>query len=371
MDKEFKLKTHWKTQITQVHCGIDFALSEKLPALLDEEERKVVIITDTHVEKLYHTQMEHLDVKIFSFPAGEASKTRETKSMLEDHLLSHNFGRDSLIIGLGGGVVGDVTGFLAANYCRGIAHIQIPTSLIAMVDASIGGKTAVNTAYGKNMIGAFYPPEAVWIDGAFLATLPQKQKKSGIVEMIKAGLIESPSLFDSMKENVDKWETHDLEFIMDRIYESVTIKRDIVEDDPEEEKGSRRILNFGHTFGHALEMLEDYQIDHGEAVAIGILVASFISNKMGLLPKEAFDKVREIFQLYQIPLKISMQHSLDDWMSALALDKKALKGTPRLVLLEEIGRVAPFNGNFCSEVEFPLLEEAITWIYEQFCHSPK
>ena len=371
MDKEFKLKTHWKTQTTQVQFGINFALSKKLPELLETEERKVAIITDTHVENLYQEQIEHFDLKLFSFPAGEASKIRETKAMLEDHLLSHNFGRDSLVIGLGGGVVGDIVGFLAATYCRGISHIQIPTSLIGMVDAAVGGKAAVNTPYGKNMIGAFYPPEAVWIDGGFLATLGEKQLKSGIVEMIKAGLIESPSLFDAMRENADKWKTHNLEFIMDRIYESVAIKRDIVEEDPEEEKGTRRILNFGHTFGHALEMLEDYQIEHGEAVAIGILVACFISNKMELLSKDAFEEIWEIFKIYQIPLHISAEHSLDDVMAALVLDKKALKASPRLVLLEAIGQVAPFDGEFCTEVEFPLIEEAITWMHEQFYRSTK
>lgn len=369
MDKELKLKTHWKTQLTRTHFGIDDVLKKKLPDLLDEEERKCVLITDSHVEKLYFPQLESLDLKVFSFPAGETSKTRETKIMLEDHLLSHKFGRDTLLIGMGGGVVNDLSGFIASTYCRGISHIQIPTSLLGMVDAAVGGKTAVNTPYGKNMIGSFYPPEQIWIDGQFLSTLPEKQWVNGIVEIIKAGLIASPSLFYLMKEQYQKWHERDISFIMDRIFESVSTKLDIVEEDPEEEKGMRRILNLGHTFGHAIEILENFKIEHGEAVAIGILVACFISQKMNLLSEEDFREIQEVFELYAIPLKLSKTFSIDDLMATLAMDKKAVKASPRMVLLEGIGEVAPFNGEYCTEIEFPLLEQAITWMHEHFSRS--
>lgn len=351
MDKELKLKTHWKSQLTQIHFGLNDVFETKLPELLDEEERRCVILLDSNIESHYMPMLEKFDVKVFSFPAGEVNKTRETKIFLEDHLLSHKFGRDSLIIGMGGGVVSDVTGFLASTYCRGVAHIQIPTSLLGMVDAAIGGKTAVNTPYGKNLIGAFYPAEEVWIDGKFLSTLPKKQWANGIVEIIKAGLTSSPSLFHAMKEEYHKWESQDLSFIMDRIYESVSVKLDVVEEDPEEEKGIRRILNLGHTFGHAVEMLENYQVEHGEAVAIGILVSCFISRKMNLLSKETFDEIEEIFRLYQIPMALSKHLSLDEVMGALALDKKAVKSSPRMVLLESIGEVAPFDGEYCTEID--------------------
>ncbi|NGX47708.1 MAG: 3-dehydroquinate synthase [Chlamydiae bacterium] len=369
MEKELKLKTHWKSQVTRIHFGMNAVFETKLPELLEKETRKCVIFVDSNIEKLYMTQLEKLDCKIFSFPAGEASKSRETKSMLEDHLLSHNFGRDSLVIGMGGGVVNDLSGFLASTYCRGIPHIQIPTSLLAMVDAAIGGKTSVNTPYGKNMIGSFSPPREVWIDGGFLRTLPKKQWTNGIVEVIKAGLIASPSLIRSRLKDHQKWEQQDLTFIMDRIFESVSIKLDIVEKDPEEEKGLRRILNLGHTFGHALETLEDFQMNHGIAVAIGILISCFISNKMGLLSKSAFEEIEEIFRLYQIPLRLDKQHSIDDFMATLVLDKKAVQSSPRIVLLKSIGEVASFNGEYCTEVEFPLLEEAIFWMHERFSHE--
>ncbi|MDN3506437.1 MAG: 3-dehydroquinate synthase [Simkaniaceae bacterium] len=364
MEQELKLKTHWKPQLTKVQFGVGCVFETHLPSLLEKEERKCVIVTDSNLEKLYGKELEKFDCKVFSFLAGEASKTRETKLMLEDHMLAHKFGRDSLVIGLGGGVVGDVSGYLAATYCRGVAHVQIPTSLLGMVDASIGGKTAVNTPYGKNMIGTFHPPREVWIDGSFLKTLPKSEWVNGFVEILKAGLIISPPLFQAMHEGVEKWD--DLEFAMDRIYESVTIKRDVVEEDPKEEKGLRRVLNLGHTFGHAIETLEEFTIPHGVAVAIGILVSCFISVEMGLIGKDTCKEIEEVFKLYSIPLRLNKAHSIEDLMSLLALDKKALKASPRFVLLSGIGEVASFGGEYCSEVEFPLLEKALEWMNANF-----
>jgi 3-dehydroquinate synthase len=370
-DKELKLKTSWKAQVTKIHFGIHHALSTRLPELIEESERKVVIITDEHIEKLYKRDLEVLDVGIFSFPPGENFKTRETKAMLEDHLFTHNYGRDSIIVGIGGGVVNDVAGFLASTYCRGVPLIQIPTSLLAMVDASIGGKTGVNTPYGKNLVGTFYPPQEVWIDGRFLTTLPERQKINGIVEIIKASLIASPSLFEELFEQVDQWQANALDLLMDLIFESVEIKLDIVERDPEEEKGIRRQLNLGHTFGHALEVLEGYQMEHGEAIAIGTLVSCYISQKMGYLDQTSFERIQEIFKLYNVPLRIQKMHNFDDMMATLIRDKKSLKSSPRVVLLEQIGEVATFDGEYCTEVDFPLLEEAIDWMYERFYHPPQ
>lgn len=366
MDKILKFKTHWKTQTTYVHFGIDYALTKLLPEILEKSTLKAAVITDMNVASLYGSKIEHLDLKIFSFPPGESSKTRDTKAMLEDDLLSHNFGKDTLIIGLGGAVVTDLAGFLAATYCRGVSLIQIPTTLLAMVDASLGGKAAVNTPYGKNMIGIFYPPRDVLIDGKFLSTLPAKQLNNGIVEMIKVALIASPALFEAMENNVAKWKSNDLNFIMERIYESVLLKQDIVAKDPEEDKGIRRILNLGHTFGNVLETLEEYQIEHGEAIAIGILASCFISEKMGFLSHEAFVQIQKIFKLYGISPQIPSKHTIDEWMSALARDKKAKRGSPRMVLLDAIGSACPFEKEYCTEVDFPILEEAINWIHQQF-----
>jgi len=366
MEKELKLKTAGDTHTTEIRFGIDFVLEKRLPEIVEETEKKVVVITDNVVEKLVAPKIDHLDLTIFSFPAGESSKSRETKSMLEDALLSHHFGKDSLLISLGGGVVGDVGGFVAATYCRGIPLIQIPTTLLGMVDAAIGGKTGVNTPYGKNMIGAFHPPNEVLIDGAFLSTLPEEEWTNGVAELLKAGLIASPELFNSLRDEHHKWEARDLSLIMQQIFHGVDIKRDIVEEDPFEQKGIRRILNFGHTIGHALERLENYEIRHGSAIAIGMLVSCYISEKMGLLESSAFAMIRETIEQYKIPLVLPREYTLDELIQTLAIDKKSLKTIPRLVLLNAIGSVHPFDGEYCSEVDFPLLDEAISWMHSQF-----
>lgn len=366
MDKEFKIKSQIKSKVTKVYFGVETIFEKNLPNLLEAESRKCAIIIDSNLLKHYQTKLQQFDLPIFSFPTGEGAKTRETKQMLEDHLLSHNFTRDTLIIGMGGGVTNDLSGFLAATFCRGVSHIQIPTSLLAMVDASIGGKTGVNCLYGKNMIGAFHPPEEVWIDGRFLSTLPKRQLLSGIVELLKAGLIASPSLFDAMKKYPQKWQKDDLTFMMDRIFEGVSVKADVVEEDPEERKGIRRILNLGHTFGHAIESIEGYQIEHGEAVAIGILGSGYMSSMMNLLPEEDLMEIWEVFKTYQIPLKLKQPLDIDQVMGILALDKKALRSKPRIVLLEKIGQVAPFGCQYCTEVEFDLIDKTVRWMNEQF-----
>lgn len=366
MDKELKLKTSWKPKTTTIHFGRNFALEKALTNLLEKTEKRVAIITDHHLEKLYRSEIEHLDLKIFSIEPGETSKSRESKEMLEDHLLSHNFGRDSLLIALGGGVTGDIAGFLASTYCRGIPYFQIPTSLLAMVDSSVGGKTGVNTPYGKNMIGAFNPPEEVWIDVEFLKTLPDRQWAIGIVEMIKAGLIASPSLFNALKTHHEAFKNRDLDFILDRVFESVAIKKEIVEEDPEEEKGIRRMLNLGHTFGHALEVMEHYTLDHGSAVAIGTMGSCYASHQLGFLSTEEFNEIRELFELYQIPLTYHSEHGIDEWMSQLVRDKKALMGTPRIVMIDTIGNVIPFDGEYCDELDFSILDQTLNWMHEQF-----
>lgn len=363
---EHNLKINFPTAHTDVILNYNFVLRKMLPKLLKELELKTAIITDTNVKKIFASQIEHLDVNIFSFPAGENNKTRETKAALEDVLLAHNYGRDSCIIGLGGGVVNDLAGFLASTYCRKIKWIQIPTTLLGMVDASIGGKTGVNTLYGKNMIGSFYFPEIVLVDTKFLETLPEKEQINGIVEILKYGLIKSPQLFYSMRENRDKWNETNSDFIMQTIFQSLSIKAEIVEKDPFEEKGIRMLLNFGHTFGHALETLEEYKIDHGVAVAIGIMMASFISEKMGFLSREDFSLIHETFTIYKVPMQLSKMHSFEDLLATLAIDKKARKSSPRMVLLKKIGQVHPFDGKYCSEVDFEQLENAISWMNQEF-----
>lgn len=366
MNRTLKLKVQGHSTTTEIHFCVHEVLEKRLLNFMDSSAQRCVIITDSEVKKLYEKALSNIDIKIFSFPAGEASKTRETKSALEDLLLSHHFGRDTCIIAIGGGVVGDIAGFVAATYCRGVSLILIPTTLLAMVDAGIGGKTAVNTPYGKNSIGAFHTPEQIWIDGAFLKSLSLKELGNGIAEVIKYGLIHSKDLFEDLDHKNAQVQALDLRILMKIIYQSVAIKKQVVQDDPFEEKGKRRILNFGHTIGHALETLEHYSLPHGQAIAIGMLVESYMSREMGFLSPDEFDKIEPLFLKYQIPLKLSKPYSVEEMLSTLSRDKKALKSMPRFVLIKAIGEPHPFEGEYCTEVPFELLEKALLWMNKRF-----
>lgn len=220
--------------------------------VLERFSGPIAIITDTKIEKLFGKKLFKGQASFFSFPAGEKSKTRKTKEKIEDGLIQKGFGSDTVIVGLGGGVVTDLAGFVAATYCRGVKLVLIPTTLLGMVDAAIGGKNGVNTPKAKNRIGTFYFPELIMIDTDFLKTLPEKEMLMGGAEILKYGLIDDPSLFQDLPKlfsSIDK-----------TIEKSIAAKKKVVGEDPEEKKGLRRILNFGHTIGHALETIENYKI---------------------------------------------------------------------------------------------------------------
>ena len=291
---------------------------------------RYALITDHNVEKLYgqafynHLSSLGFDIQLFSFQAGESSKTRATKENLEDALLSEGFNRDTTIIALGGGVVTDLVGFLAATFCRGVELILIPTTLMGMVDAAIGGKNGVNTEHGKNMIGSLYDPKKLYICPDFLKTLPEDEWFNGAVEMLKAGLIADADYFHRFSEIP----------IAEAIERAIEIKRRIISKDLTEQ-GLRRVLNVGHTIGHALETLSDYQISHGKAVAAGIVLEAEISNEMGILKKEALDQIKEKFP------PVTLTYSYEEIYDVMRRDKKAADGCPRFALLEDIG--VPFS----------------------------
>jgi 3-dehydroquinate synthase len=231
-----------------------------------------------------------------------------------------------------------------------------------MVDAAIGGKTGVNTRFGKNMLGTFYPADHVFIDPTLLDSLPQSQWTNGAAEVIKYALIRSLPLYEMLK----KWDPKDSAYLETILHACVLIKAEIVEKDFEEKTGLRRILNFGHTIAHGLELLEDYHLPHGEAVAIGMLVESYLSMQMGYLPLKIFQEIETMIRSFAFSLKLSTPPSLENLYLALARDKKSLKGTVRFVLLENIGTCHPFNGDYCVEVPKQILDEALTWMIAQF-----
>lgn len=302
--------------------------------------KRLAIITDSNVVQLHSEALSKklgpVDHTFFPFLAGESFKTRKTKERLEDLLLSNGFGKDCAIVGFGGGVVTDLAGFLAATYLRGVPFYAIPTTLLGMVDASIGGKTGVNMQLAKNAIGCFYPAKTVFIAPSFLTTLPQKEKDNGMAEIYKYAFIADPSLLHET----------DLTTLIEK---SCQVKKRVVEEDAHD-SGFRRILNFGHTIGHALEAASNYQIAHGHAVALGMRAESWISHALGHLQCQDLTLIEETLKRYPKPPALAKKKVFD----ALAHDKK-----PGFVMLEKIGSPVCFDGAWCSPVEEELIEEAL------------
>lgn len=334
---------------------------------------RFAIITDDKMAVLYGGELQKclasngLEVDLFCFPKGEEYKTRATKEHLENQLFEKGMGRDTCVIAMGGGVVMDVAGYVAATYCRGIPCVMMPTSLLGMVDACIGGKTGVNTCYGKNMIGCIYQPKKVIIDLITLATLSKNELANGFVEMIKHGLIADFHLFEDLEKYSDQLLALDFTMLEKVVFESCRIKKEIVEQD-EKESGKRRLLNFGHTIGHALELLTDYALSHGEAVAIGLLVESYLSVELGLLDRPSFDRINTLLLRYGLALQLPSRFSLQAMRDAMILDKKSIKGEPRFVTISAIGSALAYsNSSYCTCVDQPLIEKAINWMHDALC----
>lgn len=353
-----------------------------LPGILNDKEKiiealkpygkRFALIADQQVASLYGAQIADslnqagLEFHLFSFPSGESSKNRETKAHLEDQLFAQKLGKDTCLIAMGGGVSTDLGGFIAATYCRGIPLVTIPTSLLGMVDASIGGKTGVDIPTGKNMIGTIYQPKKIIIDPTTLKTLPATELRNGAVEMIKHGLISSKDYFEKMKNQRRTLLEADLTVAEELIFESCEIKKNIVEED-ERESGKRHLLNFGHTMGHGLELLTHFSIPHGEAVALGILVESHLSYQLGHLSKDDLLEIKKIFTDYELPLKLPATYTPEQVLTAMSLDKKSIHGKPRFVILEKIGVPCSFKGTFCSEVDETLIRHSIDWMNHDLC----
>jgi 3-dehydroquinate synthase len=308
-------------------------------------------------------QNQGLNIALFTFPAGEREKSRERKAQLEDLLFSEQLGSDTCMIALGGGVTTDLVGFLASTYCRGVPLVFVPTTLLAMVDAAIGGKTGINTRFGKNLLGTYYPADKIFIDTSLLSSLPQDEWTNGLAEVIKYACIRSPTLFATLKV----WRPEELDNVVE---ESILIKMGVVEKDCDEKAGLRRILNFGHTIAHALELLENFKLSHGQAVAIGICVESYLSMKMGYLSSSAFDEIYSLIRSFPFVFQLSSNVTVEKMHGALALDKKASQGTARFVLLEKLGACHPFGGEYCTAVPKNILDEALAWMVAQFGEKP-
>lgn len=290
-------------------------------------------------------------------PDGEKYKNLDELNQIFSDLLEQRQNRQTTLIALGGGVVGDMTGFAAASYQRGVAFIQIPTTLLAQVDSSVGGKTGVNHALGKNMIGAFHQPQCVIIDTDTLDTLEDRQLYAGLAEIIKYGLIIDAEFFAWLEDNLDALLARDKTALAYAIRRSCEIKADVVAAD-ELEKGQRALLNFGHTFGHAIETATGYgSWLHGEAVGCGMLLAAELSTQMGWLAPEDLQRTRRLIERSHLPINPPTDMSVDQFLELMAVDKKVLDGQLRLVLLKSIGK-AVVNTDFSTEKLKRCLQQA-------------
>ncbi len=329
----------------------------QLPAIIDQvaPAHRYAVISDDQVA--HHHGAVLLDAlpadraRLFTIPAGEHEKTRERWAQLTDHLLAWGAGRDTTVIAFGGGVIGDLAGFVAATFMRGVAVVQVPTTLLAMVDASVGGKTAVDTAHGKNLVGAFHDPSAVVMDPALLRTLPPADLRSGLAEMIKHGVIADASYFDAVRRGLDDIavEGANASVFTSLIAGSVRIKAAVVSEDRRED-GLRQTLNFGHTIAHAIERVLAYRILHGEAVGIGMVVESRLAERLGVAKPGLTGAVLDALHRAGLPVRVPEGIDPQALVSATKGDKKNRAGAVRYVLPRCIGEMEPAEGRWSVPV---------------------
>jgi len=342
--KEYKLKAESKEYPIYIGCNI---LQEKNSDLnLEFKSDKVAIISNPVVGALYIKEIEKMlidkGVKPHTciIPDGEKYKNFDTIKKIFDALLKENMDRSSSIIALGGGVIGDMGGFVASTLKRGVSLIHIPTTLIAQVDSSIGGKTGFDHPLGKNMIGTFYQPDMVLIDIKKLLTLPKKEFRNGLAEVIKYGITHDTELFDILEKKQKEIIDRDVKLLQKIVSRCVQIKKEVVEEDEKEEKGIREVLNYGHTIGHIIETLTGYsKYSHGEAVAIGMVEEAKLAQKEGLLPNEDLKRIEELIEKYELPFSIPKNIKRDDMKNCVSQDKKVRKGKIRLPVPTKIGKI--------------------------------
>ncbi len=332
--------------ITSPKTEIYFGLDQLVPTC---QGKQGAIVVDQSIAKIHGLVIQKaIGFELIAIPN---QKTREAKQALEDELFKCKMGKDSILIGMGGGALTDLVGFTASTYMRGVSLILIPTTLLAMVDAAIGGKTGIDTPFGKNLIGTFYLPKAIFIDTDLLKTLPEIELKNGLSEILKIGLVADPHIWEMA--------THWQQKLVSLIRATILAKCKIVEADFEEKTGLRRILNFGHTVGHALELLSDYQMPHGEAVALGCMAESYLSHLLGYLSKKDFETILILYEKLGYSFK---KIDLTSLIDAMNRDKKGKMGKARFVLIDRMGHAVPFDGEYCREAPQRAIDQMIEWM---------
>lgn len=323
---------------------------EKLPeelAKLGSGEKKLCIVTDSNVGALYAEEVQKVVstvcrvCEIFTFPAGEANKTLDTVKEIYRFLIEHQFDRKDMLLALGGGVTGDITGYAAATYLRGIAYVQLPTTLLSQADSSIGGKTGVDFDGYKNMVGSFKMPSLVYMNLSVLNTLEERQFFSGFAEVMKSALIRDGIFYEWLLDKMYEICEKQPDVLEEMMVRSCSIKKMIVEKDPTE-KGERALLNLGHTIGHAIEKYKNFELYHGECVALGCVAAAYISWKKNYLCMEEYYEIRDMFVPFYLPISID-EIEPEKILALTKSDKKMENGRIKFVLLKKIGKAVIDN----------------------------
>lgn len=325
---------------------------------------RFAVIADSNVAALYGDRVVQSirdagkSADLLVFPAGEANKTRQTWGELSDRMLELGHGRDSAIVALGGGVTGDLAGFVAATYMRGLPLVQIPTSLLAMIDSSVGGKTGVDTPGGKNLIGAFLQPRLVIADTLALTTLPEREVRAGLAEAVKHGAIADAAYFDWIEKSTTSLLRLESEAIARLIERSVTLKAEVVGAD-EREQGLRKTLNFGHTIGHAIEAASGFELLHGEAIAIGMVIEAELGEAAGVTAASTADRLRGVLGDLNLPVSVPSILADSRLIDLTRIDKKARDGRAEYALIEEIGVSSRGAGSYGTAVPDDLVVTAL------------
>ena len=338
----------------------DIVIESSFSKLVEElssfgiKERKLCIVTEDHVASYYLEEVKNIlegqcaKLEVYIFQEGEASKNLSTVDSLYQFLITHEFDRKDMLLALGGGVTGDLTGFAAATYLRGIDFVQIPTSLLAQVDSSIGGKTGVDYHAYKNMVGAFYMPKLVYINVSTVKTLSERQYHSGLGEVIKHGLIRDKAYFEWIRDNKEAIAEREDAALAYIIEGSCQIKRAVVEEDPKEH-GVRATLNFGHTLGHSIEKLMNFSLTHGECVAIGSLLAADISCKRGYISEAENRDIKEVYKYFDFPV-LPEELNAQDIVKETRHDKKMEHGRIKFILLAKVGEAKIYQDVTAEEM---------------------
>lgn len=346
---------------SNILSGVWADIEKKLPGL------KRFVITDSNLVAAGHltglitnhkTQMYIID------PPGEESKNISTVVEIVNAMEQAFFGRDTCVIGIGGGTVGDIAGFAAAIFKRGVCVVHIPTTTVAQADSAIGGKTGVDSAISKNAFGAFHHPRAVYIDVELLKTLDEQQYNAGLVESVKHALIADSRYFEMIEKNIDAILARDTQILEQLAAYNCKIKAEVVQVDPVE-KNRRRILNYGHTIGHAVETASRYRILHGQAVAIGIIAAGLIEIKLGIGSMERLQRIKAMFKKLNQPVSIPAGYAAEALLEIIKRDKKAVDAWPRFVLIDAIGTIHTQNGQYAVEVPQQAVKEVLAEMCER------